>query len=554
MTRIVSAFLVSFVLIGLVACGGGSSTPPPIPTPTPTLITVTPGSASVPLGGSKAFTSSAAGVTWSLTGPGSIDQNGIYRAPTTFPGVGANTATITASASNATAKASAVVVYPNDHQSFQSGAIDLGTSGGNVNDTNSTGCCIGTLGSLVTRGGNLFILSNDHVLGRSAQATAGEAINQPGPLACFGSNKLVANFTQAGALKPTAGTDPANCSGSTAPLCGKSPSNTDSAIAAVVVGQVDTAGTILDLGAAGPTSIAAAPPSATPFVGTLAPGQNVAKSGRTSALTCSTVQAVGGSFRVAYDSSCGGAVAFDATFTNQIIVNGANFIEAGDSGSLLITADKSQALGLLFASGTSGAIANPMTDVFTALTNASGTPALVGGPDHSVSCVPTESVQSTQVGISTASTITPQQQKAAASARDRHAQVLLADPAIRSVKVGASADSPGEGAVVIEVNGTPKAPIPVTLDGVRTRVIYSHATPRLTRAQLDAALAIKQAHSDAVMSAPGIQGIAVGRSDDDPAEPAILIYTITGVPPPPIAQVIDGIRTKIMDGTQFVAR
>ena len=200
MTRIVSAFLVSFVLIGLVACGGGSSTPPPIPTPTPTLITVTPGSASVPLGGSKAFTSSVAGVTWSLTGPGSIDQNGIYRAPTTFPGLGANTATITASASNATAKASAVVVYPNDHQSFQSGAIALGTSGGNVNDTNSTGCCIGTLGSLVTRGGNLFILSNDHVLGRSAQATAGEAINQPGPAACFGLNKLVANFTQAGAL------------------------------------------------------------------------------------------------------------------------------------------------------------------------------------------------------------------------------------------------------------------------------------------------------------------------------------------------------------------
>ena len=552
MTRIVSAFLVSFVLIGLVACGGHSSTPAPTPTPA---VTVSPSSASVALNGSQTFTSSGTNVTWSSSGPGSIDaKSGVYLAPTTFPGVGANTATITATASNGTATATAVVVYPNVHQSFQSGAIELGTSGGNVNDTSAKGCCIGTLGSLINRGGNLFILSNDHVLGRSAQATAGEAINQPGPLACFGSNKLVANFTQAGALKPTAGTDPTNCAGSTAPLCGKSPSNTDSAIAAVVLGQVDTAGTILDLGAAGPTSIAAAPPSSTPFVGTPAPGQNVAKSGRTSALTCSTVQGVGGTFRVSYDSSCGGPVAFDATFTNQISVNGGNFIQAGDSGSLLITADKSQAVGLLFAAGSSGAIANTMTDVFTALTNASGTPTLVGGADHPVSCAPTQSVQSTQVGIGAASTITPQQQKAAASARDRHARVLLADPAIGSVKVGASADNPREGAVVIEVNGPPKAPIPVLLDGVRTRVIYAQAPPPLTKAQIDRALAVKQAHNDAVMSSPGIQGIAVGRSDDNPAEPAILIYTITGVPHPPIAQVIDGVRTKVMDGTRFVAR
>ncbi|HEX5433000.1 MAG TPA: hypothetical protein VFY05_02085 [Candidatus Angelobacter sp.] len=553
MIRMVSAFLVSFVLIGLVACGGGGSTPPP-PTPTPALITVTPGSASVPIGGSQTFTSSATGVTWSVSGPGSINQSGVYLAPTTFPGVGANTATITAIGSTGKATASAAVVYPNDHQSFQSGNIELGTSGGNQNDTNATGCCIGTLGSLLNRGGNLFILSNNHVLGRSGLATSGEVIDQPGPQSCFPQEKLVANFTQSGALKPTAGSDPANCSGSKAPLCGKSPSNTDASIAAVAIGEVDATGAILDLGAAGPTSIAAAPPSSTPFVGTPAPGQAVAKSGRTSALTCSTIQGVGGTFRVSYDSSCGGPVAFDATFSNQIIVNGANFIEAGDSGSLLITSDTSRALGLLFAAGSSGAVANPIGDVFAALTNASGTPALVGGPDHAVSCVPTESVQSTEVGNSAASTLAPQQQQAAVSARDRHMRVLMADPAIKAVNIGASADSAGEAAVVIHVNGTPKSPIPVTLDGVRTKVIYAQAPPPLTKAKLESALAVKEAHSSAVMSSPGIQGIAVGRSDDDPAEPAILIYTITGVSHPPIAQVIDGVRTKIMDGSRFEAK
>jgi hypothetical protein len=131
---------------------------------------------------------------------------------------------------------------------------------------------------------------------------------------------------------------------------------------------------------------------------------------------------------------------------------------------------------------------------------------------------------------------------------------LLADPAIKSVTAGASADSPGDGAVVIELNGTPKTPIPQMLDGVRTRVVYVQAPPALTRAQLESAIAIKQAHRDGVMFSPGIRGIAVGRSDDNPAEPAILIYTIRGATHAPIAPVIDGVRTKIIESGPFVAK
>ncbi len=554
MTRIVSAFIVSFVLIGMIACGGGSSTPPPPPPPPPT-ITISPSSANVTINGSQDFNTPATGVTWRGTGPGSITQNGVYSAPTTFPGIGANTATITATAGNGTGKATAVVVYPNDHQSFQSGAIKLGTSGGNVNDTSAKGCCIGTLGSLWTTGpNNFFILSNNHVLARSGAAnTKGEAINQPGPLACFGLNKTVANVTQAADLKPTAGSDPTTCQGSTAPFCGSSPSNTDAAIAGIVLGEVDTSGTILAFGTPGPTSIGDAPPSATPFVGTPAPGQSVAKSGRTSALTCSTIQATNGDFFVDYDASCGGAKAFSATFHNQLVINGGNFIQAGDSGSLLVDATTARAMGLLFAASPTTALANPIGDVTKAFT-ATGVLTIVGGADHSISCAPTQSVQSTQVGIGSASTVTPQQQEAAKSARDRHARPLLADPAIKSVTAGASADSPGDGAVVIEVNGTPKTPIPQMLDGVRTRVVYAQAPPTLTKAQLESAIAIKQAHRDGVMSSPGIQGIAVGRSDDNPAEPAILIYTIKGAAHAPIAPVIDGVRTKIIESGPFVAK
>jgi hypothetical protein len=92
------------------------------------------------------------------------------------------------------------------------------------------------------------------------------------------------------------------------------------------------------------------------------------------------------------------------------------------------------------------------------------------------------------------------------------------------------------------------------LDGVRTRVIYAQAPPALTRAQLESAIVIKQAHRDGVLSSPGIRGIAVGRSDDNPAEPAILIYTVRGATHPPIAPVIDGVRTKIIESGPFVAK
>src|SRR5689334_6968323 len=106
MTRIVSAFLICFALIGMVACGGGSSTPPPTPTPT---LNVSPSSADVAIGNSQTFSvPGASTVSWSLTGPGSINQNGVYIAPSAFPGVGNNTATITASTPTGNGVATAV--------------------------------------------------------------------------------------------------------------------------------------------------------------------------------------------------------------------------------------------------------------------------------------------------------------------------------------------------------------------------------------------------------------------------------------------------------------
>src|SRR3989442_15050247 len=50
---------------------------------------------------------------------------------------------------------------------------NFGVSGGNVKDISRVFCCSGTLGSLVTEGTSFYILSNNHILGRSDEAGQG---------------------------------------------------------------------------------------------------------------------------------------------------------------------------------------------------------------------------------------------------------------------------------------------------------------------------------------------------------------------------------------------
>ena len=50
--------------------------------------------------------------------------------------------------------------------------LNFGVSGGNVNDSTKRFCCSGTLGALLTDGTTSYILSNNHVLGLSGNASA----------------------------------------------------------------------------------------------------------------------------------------------------------------------------------------------------------------------------------------------------------------------------------------------------------------------------------------------------------------------------------------------
>src|SRR5215831_2826892 len=555
-----------FLVSGLIACGGGHSSPPPTPTPTPapsSSVKISPGSAVVALSSAQIFSAinsqgTPVNVTWSIN-PGGVgtfqpsSTTASFQAPASFPAT--HTATITATLqSDATQTATAIVTvaFPNDTHQSQAAPVKLGTSGGNSTDTSGRTCCSGTLGSLVTRGGTLFILSNNHVLAKSGLGTIGDSITQPGLVDnnCNPGN-TVANLSQMAALKPSP------CTGT---CTGPAPSNVDAAIAQIVAGQVDASGSILDLGAAGSSSIAAAPPSATLAVplDVLARNEGVAKSGRTSGLTCSTLQSIITTVSVDYSASCGGAKAFTSTFSNQIIINGGSFSAGGDSGSLVVTSDTARPLGLLFGGNDTSTSANPIQDILNAFKSGANNATMVGGGDHAVSCDPTASSPSAGPSPGTsAAQLSIEEHNRVADVRGKHAPMLLQDSAITSVEIGASEDSPGEGALVIQVSATPKAPIPAVMDGVRTRIVSQNAgrgqAPVLAAGDIDQTTAVKESHAAALMSQPGIQGIGVGRSSDNPSETAVVIYVVRGQSHSTIPQLLDGVRTKIVEGDRFRA-
>jgi hypothetical protein len=449
-------------------------------------------------------------------------------------------------------------VFPNDQSLAQNPPVKLGTSGGNANDLGTKVCCIGTLGSLWTKVGvtNPVILSNNHVLDRSGNGAAGEAINQPLQLACTAPGapapQTVAHLTQGAALKPVANETTNPCAGdaSKAALCGHAPSNVDAAIAEIVAGEVDTGGTILDLGPVGTTSIAAAAPSAT--IGTPALSEGVGKSGRTTGLTCSTIQSLSTTVLINYENTCGSTTPdFTAYFTNQIVIAGGSFSAGGDSGSLIVDTSTARAVGLLYGGDNVSTVANPISDVITAF----GGPAafsIVGGADHAGSCAKQATAGATQVGTAQ-SALVPAERDRVVAVQKARGQALMRDFGFASIAVGPSADNPKEGALILHVAGKSVPAVPAVIDGVRTRLVFddpAFAAPAISGQQVSNTAQIKDAHVAAFLG-KGIQGVGVAVSSDNPAETAISFYVITGQAHPTIPAVIDGIRTKVIEGTPF---
>ena len=325
----------------------------------------------------------------------------------------------------------------------------FGVSGGNVNDQSRRFCCSGTLGAMITDGTNQYILSNNHVLGRSNQAVAGEDVSQPG---LIDSNcnvaTVVADFTGFASLGP---------------------SNVDAAVAQLRPGQMDSSGFIEDIGV----------PSSTIALPTI--GMSVAKSGRTTGFTTGSITSINTSVSVQYTASCGGGKKSTISFSNQIVITPGTFSAGGDSGSLIVTNDASHnPVGLLFAGSSSATIANPIGQVLTQLSAALGRTFSFGGGGGGGSSStsskgnPHEGRRPFIPGLENTMPILPDQASdRALSVLEVHRANIMFSPGVMGAGIGASGRSDGEAAIVIYVDkdAPTKAVFPDTYDGIPVRVI-----------------------------------------------------------------------------------
>jgi hypothetical protein len=544
------------------------------------IVTVTPSTASVVVNQRMSFLATVTGtsntaVTWQVSSVaggnstvGTITTTGVYTAPAQVPSPA--TVSVTAVSQADTTKsgsASVQIIASNANQQAQNIPVKLGTSGGNANDSSTQGtlifCCGGTLGSLVQRNGTFYILSNNHVLARSDAASIGDNIIQPSLIDanCSASGTtIVGNLSQFVNLE-TSGV------------------NVDAAIAQITTGTVDTSGNILSLGATATGSAAdAGPPHAGNGI-TASISENVAKSGRTTGLTCSAIGAINITTTISYQKGCNTGTTFSVTYTNQISVNGGNFSSSGDSGSLIVDQGTADPVALLYGGSDTDTVGNPVADVLNALSDSQGNkPTFVGtAATHQVIGCTLGANGVKTVPAATAPAIRPAQLSAAQRARDLHAPELLANPYVQAIGVGASLDHPGEPAVVLVVNPNqiPTA-LPDELEGVATRIVAgpaegphgifdmetakrvapvvdTFAVQALPASEWSRAKAVQAAHVSELMKQPGVQGVGITSSADAPGEAALMIFVVRGVPRNPVPALIDGLRTRIRESSRFTA-
>ena len=362
------------------------------------------------------------------------------------------------------------------NQNKQTGLIELGTSGGNGKDSisNATNhtitCCGGTLGSLVTRGGIQYILSNNHVLAESDAATIGDPIVQPGLIDAQCDTTQATTVATLSQFVNLESEDKTPSSG-----------NIDAAIAQVVSGQVDPTGNILYLGPTADSNgvpVPGAPNAGTGIVASLAMG--VAKSGRTTGLTCSTVLAVNTNTSVEYNKSCDGTGAsFTVDYNNQVDVAGGGFGAEGDSGSLIVSQDTADPVALLYGGSDTDTVANPVTPILNFFASGGNAVTFVGGSAHQVvGCMLPTAPQSASKTVRPAALANEVLQKAVA-ARDAQAPALLAHPEVQAVGVGASLDNPAEPAIVFFVT---KGQTHTDIPGTGKRHSYADRGRRFVRA------------------------------------------------------------------------
>jgi len=186
----------------------------------------------------------------------------------------------------------------------------------------------GTIGCRVTDGtGNVYALSNNHVFANENLASLGDDVIQPGPY--------------------DGGTVPNDIIGTLADFEPIVFGGNNTMDAAIVFCTTDTLGAATpEDGYGTPSSDAVAPASR----------MKIMKYGRTTGFTNSRITGTNATVEVGYDTGV-------AIFVGQIYIRSRSFSAGGDSGSLIVTENGKNPVGLLFAGSSNSTIANPILPV-----------------------------------------------------------------------------------------------------------------------------------------------------------------------------------------------
>lgn len=206
----------------------------------------------------------------------------------------------------------------------------------------------GTLGCLVKRDGEIFILSNNHVLANSNNAKIEDQALQPGTY--FGGRLTQDMLARLADFIPIEFIGQEGCIGQALKLIGikqQLENTVDAAIASPEINEgLSVKEEILEIGI--PKGL-----NVTPELGLA-----IQKSGATTELTKGNIEQVNATVQVQYGE---GKIAI---FTNQIIAGA--MCAGGDSGSAVLDMDKNL-VGLLFAGSDNSTVINPIEYVFDLL-------------------------------------------------------------------------------------------------------------------------------------------------------------------------------------------
>lgn len=219
----------------------------------------------------------------------------------------------------------------------------------------------GTFGCLVRRGGDLFILSNNHVLANVNRGSRGDAILQPARYDGGTPNDQIATLEEW--IPLATGVQESNCPWATSAA----------ALMNALAGVLQSSSRVMALQEQAPENrvdCAIARPLSPDLIrpdilGIGAPrgvrvgklGMNVQKSGRTTGYTTGQITQVGVTVQVDYQGQM-------LTFVDQFMATGMS--SGGDSGSAVLDMDR-YVIGLLFAGSDLATLINPIQEVTSAL-------------------------------------------------------------------------------------------------------------------------------------------------------------------------------------------